>query len=87
MFQEDTGRARYTYRAMYRQVLADVQRQCPPPESSDTGKRERQKHSKERDLPERLVAYEDDGSRLMENLVVPSIDNEGKDGPRMATVR
>lgn len=72
---------------MYRQVLAEAQRQCPPPESSHTGKHERQKRSKERNLLERLVNYEDDGLRLMENLIVPYTNNQGENDLRMTTVQ
>lgn len=82
-----TSAAAHLYRTAYRQVLADGQRECPPPEPGHTGKRGRQKRSKAGNLLERLIHYEDDVLRFMENLIVPFTNNQGGNDLRMTKVQ
>lgn len=82
-----TPEAAHAYRTTYRQVLADAQSECPPPEPRHAGKRGRQKRSKARNLLERLIHYEGDVLRFMENLIVPFTNNQGENDLRMTKVQ
>lgn len=82
-----TPEAAAAYRILYRQVCADAQSECPAPEPRHTGKRGRQKRSKARNLLERLIHYEDDVLRFMENLIVPFTNNQGENDLRMTKVQ
>ena len=82
-----TPAAARAYRTTYRHVLAEAPRECPPPEPRHTGKRGRQKRSKARNLLERLINYEDDVLRFMENLIVPFTNNQGENDLRMTKVQ
>ncbi len=82
-----TPEAAYAYRTTYRQVLDEAQSECPPPEHRHAGKRGRQKRSKARNLLERLIHYEEDVLRFMENLIVPFTNNQGENDLRMTKVQ
>ncbi len=61
---------------------------CPPPdETQRTGKRGRMKRSKARNLLERLINYENDVLRFMENPDVPFTNNQGENDIRMTKVQ
>lgn len=82
-----TTAAAHAYRITYRQVLAQAQRECPPPEPGHARKRGRQKRSKARNLLERLINYEDDVLCFMENQIVPFTNNQGENDLRMTKVQ
>ncbi len=82
-----TSEAAHAYRIAYRQCLSDAQRECPPPEPRCTGKRGRQKRSKARNLLERLLHYEGDVLRFMDNPIVPFTNNQGENDLRMTKVQ
>lgn len=78
----------HAYRTTYRQLLAEAHRECPPPdERTPTSKRGRRKRSKARNLLERLVNYENDVLRFMENPIVPFTNNQGENDLRMTKVQ
>ncbi len=80
--------AAQVYRVKYRQTLADAQRECPPPDvPTPAGKRGRQKRSKARNLLERLVNYEEEVLRFMENSKVPFTNNQAENDIRMTKVQ
>ena len=82
-----TSAAAHAYRTTYRQVLDEAQSECPPPEPRHTGKRGRQKRSKARNLLERLIHYEEDVLRFMENPIVPFTNNQGENDLRTTKVQ
>ena len=82
-----SSNAAHVYRARYRQLLAEVQNECPPPDPTHAAKRGRQKRSKARNLLERLINYEDDVLRFMENTIVPFTNNQGENDLRMTKVQ
>jgi len=76
------------YRQSYRVLLEKAQIECPPPdETQRTGKRGRVKRSKARNLLERLINYENDVLRFMENSDVPFTNNQGENDIRMTKVQ
>ncbi len=75
-------------RKRYRKCLKQAETQCPPPdENRRKGKRGRIKRSKARNLLERLIIYEDDVLRFMENSDVPFTNNLGERDIRMTKVQ
>lgn len=76
------------YRQTYRTLLAQAQIECPPPdERGHAGKRGRPKRSKARNLLERLMNYEDEVLRFMQNPIVPFTNNLGENDLRMTKVQ
>jgi transposase len=76
------------YRKRYRAILSDAQKECPPSEvKRKKGQRGRLKQSKSRNLLERLINYEDDVLRFMENKNVPFTNNQGENDLRMTKVQ
>lgn len=76
------------YRKSYRVLLENAEKECPPPdETQRTGKRGRVKRSKARNLLERLINYENDVLRFMENPDVPFTNNQGENDIRMTKVQ
>jgi len=68
--------------------LKKAEIECPPPDtSSGKPKRGRVKRSKARNLLERLINYEDDVLRFMENPLVPFTNNLGENDIRMTKVQ
>jgi len=74
------------YRQRYRALLKKAENECPPPEKPPQKQRGRIKRSKARNLLERLINYEEDVLRFMENSVVPFTNNEAENVIRMTKV-
>lgn len=75
------------YRQHYRKITQDAQVECPPPKRSPgVAKRGRIKRSKARNLLERLIDYEEDVLRFMEDKEVPFTNNRGENDIRMTKV-
>ena len=76
------------YRKSYKALLKKAEIECPPPDTpSGKPKRGRVKRSKARNLLERLINYEDDVLRFMENPLVPFTNNLGENDIRMTKVQ
>jgi len=76
------------YRQRYRSILKNAEAECPPPdETNRKGKRGRVKRTKARNLLERLVKYENDVLRFMDNKIVPFTNNLGENDIRMTKVQ
>ncbi len=77
-----------TYRAKYRAILAAAQIECPPPdESKRKSSRGRMKRSKARNLLERLISFEKETLRFMDDPLVPFTNNQGENDIRMTKVQ
>lgn len=75
------------YRQDYRLLLEEAEIECPPPdETKRTGKRGRVKRSKARNLLERLINFETDVLRFMENPDVPFTNNQGENDIRLTFI-
>lgn len=75
------------YWQKYRQLLAQAEIECPPPDEKDRqGKRGKLKRSKARNLLERLIEFEEDVLRFMDNEAVPFTNNQGERDIRMTKV-
>jgi len=75
-------------RQRYRDLLEKAQKECPPPdESQRKGKRGRLKRSKSRNLLERLVDFETETLRFMDDVNVPFSNNLGERDIRMTKVQ
>lgn len=75
-------------RKKYRDLLCQAELECPAPEKPpDKKKRGRLKRSKARNLLERLIIYEDDVLRFMENQDVPFTNNLAENDIRMTKVQ
>ncbi len=71
------------YRQKYRELLDKAQNECPPPdESKKKNKRGRTKRSKARNLLERLLNYETETLRFMDDEQVPFTNNRGENDIR-----
>jgi len=76
------------YRQKYRDLLRKAQKECPPPdECQRKGKRGRLKRSKSRNLLERLVDFETETLRFMDDVNVPFSNNLGERDIRMTKVQ
>lgn len=80
------------WRMRYRQILDDGHRECPPPpprekKGGEGVKKGRQKRSKARNLLERLIDYEDDVLRFLDDPNVPFTNNQGERDIRMTKVQ
>lgn len=76
------------YRLRYQALLKQADIDCPAPaQSQHQGKRGRVKRSKSRNLLERLIDYEDDVLRFMDNPDVPFTNNQGERDIRMTKVQ
>lgn len=80
------------WRVRYREILAGGNSECPPPQAKEQKdgeelKRGRIKRSKARNLLERLIDYEDDVLRFLENPHVPFTNNQGERDIRMTKVQ
>lgn len=76
------------FRLRYKDLLDKAQKECPPPdESKRNGKRGRLKRSKARNLLERLIDYEDETLRFMNDQKVPFTNNQGENDIRMTKVQ
>jgi len=76
------------YRQKYRLILKNGEAECPPPDKmSRKGKRGRVKRTKARNLMERLINFEDDTLRFMDNKIVPFTNNLAENDIRMTKVQ
>lgn len=80
------------YRVRYREILADGDKESPPPplkiaQKGEKKKKGRVKKEKHRNLLERLRDFEDDTLRFMENDFVPFTNNIGENDLRMIKVQ
>lgn len=76
------------YRQRYRAIVKNAEAECPAPdETSRKGKRGRVKRTKARNLLERLIEYESDVLRFMDNKIVPFTNNLGENDIRMTKVQ
>jgi transposase len=76
------------FKHRYRDMLEDAQKECPPPdESKRNGTRGRLKRSKARNLLERLIEYENETLRFMDDEKVPFTNNQGENDIRMTKVQ
>jgi transposase len=76
------------YRQKYRDLLDKAQTECPPPdESKKKNKRGRTKRSKSRNLLERLIDFETETLRFMDDEQVPFTNNRGENDIRMTKVQ
>ena len=73
--------------AHYRQILAVADSESPPHSSPEAKKRGKVKHSKERNLIERLRKFEGDVLRFMTNKEVPFTNNQAERDIRMVKVQ
>lgn len=77
------------YREKYRDLLETAQVECPPPDESQRkkGQRGRLKRSKSRSLLERLMDFETETLRFMDDPMVPFTNNQGENDLRMTKVQ
>ncbi|HHT9130698.1 MAG TPA: IS66 family transposase [Candidatus Brocadiaceae bacterium] len=76
------------YWQRYRAIVKNAEAECPPPDKTNRkGKRGRVKRTKARNLLERLIKYEDDVLRFMDNKIVPFTNNLGENDIRMTKVQ
>lgn len=77
------------WRARYRALLEEAEIECPPPDESQRKERQRGrlKRSKSRNLLERLLNFELDVLRFLENKAIPFTNNQGERDLRMTKVQ
>ena len=76
------------YRQKYRLILKNGEAECPPlTKTNRKGKRGRVKRTKARNLMERLIEFEDDALRFMDNKIVPFTNNLAENDIRMTKVQ
>ena len=76
------------YRQWFRLILKNGEAECPPPDLANRkGKRGRVKRTKARNLLERLLKFEDDALRFMDNIIVPFTNNLAENDIRMTKVQ
>lgn len=71
---------------LYRAILLQADDECPAPQKSSTSRR-REKKSKERNLIERLRAYETEVLRFMMDPLAPFTNNQAERDIRMSKVQ
>jgi len=76
------------YRQQYHQLLVDAQKECPLTEAPrEKGKRGRGKKTKSQNLLARLLNYQDDVLRFIDDRNVPFTNNLGENDLRMTKVQ
>ena len=76
-----------SYRRKYRKILKEADIESPAPKPPEGKKKGRPKKSIPRNLLERLIEYEDDVLRFMENSDVDFTNNQGENDIRMTKVQ
>jgi transposase len=78
----------HEYRQKYDDVLEKAQKESPPPDESTrkAGQRGRLKRTKARALLGRLIDFQDDLLRFLDNPLVPFTNNQGENDIRMTKV-
>ena len=72
---------------VYRKIIQEGEEECPAPiRPEGEKKRGRLKRSKARNLLERLIKFEEDVLRFMDNEIVPFSNNQGERDLRMVKV-
>lgn len=76
------------FRTRYRDLMQEAEKECPPPDETKRkqGQRGRLKRSKARNLLERLIDFEKETLRFMDNKRVPFTNNQGENDIRMTKV-
>ena len=83
-----SSRVSATYRKKYLSILDSAQIECPPPDKSQRkGSRGRLKRSRARNLLERLIGFEKETLRFMDDPNVPFTNNQGENDIRMTKVQ
>jgi transposase len=75
------------YRKRYRELLADADLECPPPDEPVIKKRGKTKRSTARNLLERLRDFENETLRFMVEANVPFSNNQAENDLRMTKVQ
>jgi len=75
------------YRKRYRELLAEAELECPPPEEPLIKKRGKTKRSTARNLLERLRDFENETLRFMVEANVPFSNNQAENDLRMTKVQ
>jgi transposase len=71
----------------YRDLLHEAERECPPPEEPVEKKRGRTARSTARNLLERLINFEEETLRFMDDELVPFTNNQAENDLRMTKVQ
>jgi transposase len=83
----DSQKSAY-YRKRYNELLDDAEKECPLPDTKrKPGQRGRMKKSKSRNLLERLIEFQSDVLRFMDDKDVPFTNNQGENDLRMTKVQ
>ena len=76
------------YRRLYRELLEKASDECPAPNPEDRkNKKGPMKRSTSRNLLERLIEYENEVLRFMEDKIVPFTNNQAENDIRMTKVQ
>ena len=68
--------------------MAEAEKECPAPKiERKVGQRGKLKRSKSRNLLERLIKYQDDVLRFIDDVEVPFTNNQGENDLRMTKVQ
>ena len=83
-----TAKQSVYYRKRYKELLFDAEKECPLPKiKRKLGQRGRLKKSKSRNLLERLIKYQNDVLRFIDDIDVPFTNNQGENDLRMTKVQ
>jgi len=75
------------YRKLYRDLLLEAERECPPPEEPVEKKKGKTARSTARNLLERLRDFEEETLRFMDDELVPFSNNQAENDLRMTKVQ
>jgi transposase len=83
-----TSKQSVYHRKKYKDLLFEAEKECPAPKiERKKGQRGKLKKSKSRNLLERLIKYQDDVLRFMDDSEVPFTNNQGENDLRMTKVQ